>query len=460
MSPYNAYSSSLSSSRLSSYTPTPRSYTGSDSYSSLSSTYNYRYKPPAYSSTLSLKYRSPSSYSLNHSYTPSTLPRNASSSSFAARVPKFNSVSSYTNAILNASDSNWKSSIANDWLGRSPSLSRRNSSSSLVSSSHASERNSRLSLPAYTSSVEKTPAYKVNSWSCDKSDDVEDRRGVRVGLNNLGNTVGGRQTKDWTNGSFYTRYLCKKLDEGYCILLLNPRYGSERLINVLYSLGFAASYGNTVQFEISTAYHPQPRILSSELGALVQYVGNNANINVHTLDVARDDVDVLIVETAIEESEHHTTDVIVGEDIDLLVILIEHTNHIKKCSLKKLEKGMLKLKYTLPKVLINIRILNKPVQLSNIPPTRAAAHQRISRVFYQVQTWLGNPLKPQEGGCILRNEFLKPIMTILPPAPDELLKTLWIDLDEDCTFDPEILQDLETNILDDENNENELEIFE
>ncbi|GFS43001.1 SWIM-type domain-containing protein [Trichonephila inaurata madagascariensis] len=34
------------------------------------------------------------------------------------------------------------------------------------------------------------------------------------------------------------------------------------------------------------------------------------------------------------------------------------------------------------------------------------------------------------------------------------------DLDEDYTFDPEILQDLETNIFDDENNENELEIFE
>ncbi|GFY60169.1 ubiquitin carboxyl-terminal hydrolase 2 [Trichonephila inaurata madagascariensis] len=190
MSPYNAYSPSLSSSRLSSYTLTPRSYTGSDSYSSLSSTYNYRYKPPAYSSTLSLKYRSPSSYSLNNSYTPSTLPRNASSSSFSARVPKFNSVSSYTSAILNTSDYKWKSSTTttNDLLWRSPSLSRRNSSSSLVSSSHALERNSRLSLPAYTSSIEKTPTYKVNSWSCDKSDDVEERRGVRVGLNNLGNT--------------------------------------------------------------------------------------------------------------------------------------------------------------------------------------------------------------------------------------------------------------------------------
>ncbi|GFY44156.1 uncharacterized protein TNIN_66801 [Trichonephila inaurata madagascariensis] len=50
------------------------------------------------------------------------------------------------------------------------------------------------------------------------------------------------------------------------------------------SLGFAASYGNTVHFEISTAYHPQPRILSSELGALLQYAGDNANINVYTLD--------------------------------------------------------------------------------------------------------------------------------------------------------------------------------
>ncbi|GFS53932.1 hypothetical protein TNIN_371101 [Trichonephila inaurata madagascariensis] len=98
----------------------------------------------------------------------------------------------------------------------------------------------------------------------------------------------------------------------------------------------------------------------------------------------------------------------------------------------------------------------------------------------------------------LRNEFLELIMTILPPAPEELLKTIYCnfknscgsrcgckksgcnvlqlvpsimgnffqcfgiesDLDEDRTFDPEILQDLETNILDGENNENESEIFE
>ncbi|GFY77410.1 uncharacterized protein TNIN_380131 [Trichonephila inaurata madagascariensis] len=61
-------------------------------------------------------------------------------------------------------------------------------------------------------------------------------------------------------------------------------HGSERLIDVLYNLKFAASYGNTVQYEISKAYHPQSCIVSSELGSLVKYVGDNADINGHTLD--------------------------------------------------------------------------------------------------------------------------------------------------------------------------------
>ncbi|GFY69748.1 uncharacterized protein TNIN_256571 [Trichonephila inaurata madagascariensis] len=66
--------------------------------------------------------------------------------------------------------------------------------------------------------------------------------------------------------------------------VLTGRYGSKRLIDVLYRLRFAASYGKIVQYEISAVYHPQFRILSSESGTLVQYVGDNANINVHSLD--------------------------------------------------------------------------------------------------------------------------------------------------------------------------------
>lgn len=143
--------------------------------------------------------------------------------------------------------------------------------------------------------------------------------------------------------------------------------------------------------------------------------------------------------------------------------------------------------------------LNKPVQLSNLPPTSAATHQHINRVYYQIQTWLGNDLEPQEWGWVMRNELLEPIMTILPPAPSELLNTIFCnckngcgsrcgcrksglqcslacgqcngqaclnassyqsDLDEESAFDPEILEELETNILDDEDDDNELEILE
>ncbi|CAH2086035.1 unnamed protein product [Euphydryas editha] len=67
-------------------------------------------------------------------------------------------------------------------------------------------------------------------------------------------------------------------------VFLHRRYGSKKLLDVLSSLGFAASYSNTIQYEVSSVYHPQPRILPSESGALVQYVGDNADINVSTLD--------------------------------------------------------------------------------------------------------------------------------------------------------------------------------
>lgn len=136
--------------------------------------------------------------------------------------------------------------------------------------------------------------------------------------------------------------------------------------------------------------------------------------------------------------------------------------------------------------------LNKPVQLSNLPPTSAAAHQHFNRVYYQVQTWLGHDLEPQEWGWIMHHGFLEPTTTILPPTPNDLLNTILCnckngcgsrcgcrksglpcslacgqcngqaclnaspyqsDINEDGTFDPEILEDLETNVVEDENEE-------
>ncbi|GFW15274.1 hypothetical protein TNCV_174191 [Trichonephila clavipes] len=73
-------------------------------------------------------------------------------------------------------------------------------------------------------------------------------------------------------------------------VFLHRRYGSERLIDVLHDL---------------------------------------------QLHMARGDVVVLIVETAMEESEHPKTAVILGEDIDMLVILIEHIQSHQEVFFKK-----------------------------------------------------------------------------------------------------------------------------
>ncbi|GFU62974.1 hypothetical protein TNCV_28911 [Trichonephila clavipes] len=106
-----------------------------------------------------------------------------------------------------------------------------------------------------------------------------------------------------------------------------------------------------------------------------------------TTKQARDDAYVLIVETAIEESEHRRTAVIV-EYIDLLVILIRRIQtHQEEVLFKKVGKGNVKTQiYT-------------------------------SKSFDKYPHW--NDLEPQELDWILRNEFLEPITTILSPAPDE-----------------------------------------
>ncbi|GFY69747.1 uncharacterized protein TNIN_256561 [Trichonephila inaurata madagascariensis] len=150
----------------------------------------------------------------------------------------------------------------------------------------------------------------------------------------------------------------------------------------------------------------------------------------------------------------------------------------------------------------NIKTMEQPRRTASLSKSNVVCFDETMIVSISQDNFLSNrwnDLEPQEWGWILRNEFLEPIMTILSPAPDELLNTIFCnckngcglrcgcrksglqcssacgrcngqacfnasryesDLDEDCTFDPEILQDLETNILDEKNNEKELEILE
>nr|CAI5846711.1 unnamed protein product [Callosobruchus analis] len=68
--------------------------------------------------------------------------------------------------------------------------------------------------------------------------------------------------------------------------------------------------------------------------------------------------------------------------------------------------------------------------LTSLPPS--SAHQHFNRVYYQVQTWLGHDLEPQKWDWTMRNGFLEPVTTILPPAPDELLNTIFCNCKSGC----------------------------
>lgn len=76
---------------------------------------------------------------------------------------------------------------------------------------------------------------------------------------------------------------------------------------------------------------------------------------------------------------------------------------------------------------------NKRVQLSCLPPTYASAYQHLFRVFYKVQVWLGNDLNPEDWGWKLMNNNLEPIQTLLPPAPEKLLNTIFCNCKKGCT---------------------------
>lgn len=240
-----------------------------------------------------------------------------------------------------------------------------------------------------------------------------------------------------------------------------------------------------------------------------------------SVEQANDDADVLIIETAIKKFSVTNTTVVVGEDVDLLVLLTARTptekiiyffkpgkaqnqseiyssnslsnfpkcqNHVlflhaitgcdttsafyrrgKTTVFKMFEKKDLlqcaevfknsnstqqhvitngvqfllamygapkkttcldKLRYT--SFVKNTRN-KKQVNLASLPPTSVAAHQHLFRVYYQVQVWLGNQLDPKDWGWKLIDNTLEPVQTLLPPAPEKLLNTIFCNCKKGCS---------------------------
>jgi hypothetical protein len=74
----------------------------------------------------------------------------------------------------------------------------------------------------------------------------------------------------------------------------------------------------------------------------------------------------------------------------------------------------------------------KRVQLACLPPISASAQQHLFRVYYQVQVWLGNKLDPEDWGWKLVDNTVEPIPTLLPPAPEKLLNTIFCNCKKGC----------------------------
>lgn len=73
------------------------------------------------------------------------------------------------------------------------------------------------------------------------------------------------------------------------------------------------------------------------------------------------------------------------------------------------------------------------VQLSCLPPTSASACQHLYRVYYQVQLWLGNELNLEDWGWKFIDNTLELIKTLLPPAPEKLLNTIFCNCKKGCS---------------------------
>ena len=74
-----------------------------------------------------------------------------------------------------------------------------------------------------------------------------------------------------------------KLQLGLSVFF-HRRFGSKLLIQIFSSFGLCASYNDTLMYEAAAVlYHP-PFILPPQTGTFIQYVADNADINVNSLD--------------------------------------------------------------------------------------------------------------------------------------------------------------------------------
>ena len=75
---------------------------------------------------------------------------------------------------------------------------------------------------------------------------------------------------------------------------------------------------------------------------------------------------------------------------------------------------------------------NKMVTPEYLPPTSGSTREHSLRVRHQVMTWLGVKLPPELFGWEFVDNTLRPVITKDPPAPQELLKSIYCNCKSQC----------------------------
>ncbi|ELU15065.1 hypothetical protein CAPTEDRAFT_192160 [Capitella teleta] len=157
------------------------------------------------------------------------------------------------------------------------------------------------------------------------------------------------------------------------------------------------------------------------------------------------DADATIVQTALTHSTDGQTVVVIGNDTDLLVMMValatpsvnvyicDTTKGPRVFSIRAMQRSIGEiLSYLLSlyalsrhykyKQAIEKSSLTSTIKLESLPPTSAAAAQHSLRAYHQVQTWHGKMVDATAWGWQIRDGILAPVESTKGVDPENLLK--------------------------------------
>ncbi|GBN59866.1 hypothetical protein AVEN_204846-1, partial [Araneus ventricosus] len=208
----------------------------------------------------------------------------------------------------------------------------------------------------------------------------------------------------------YVQYLNNKYGQDIAVIFDGFPDDDKKSTKNCERLRRAAHFPADVMFHEETVLqYTKEKLLANECNKkrfieLLKKALQKANICVQQ---AVEDADLTIVNTAISVAPQYDYVRVVGEDIDLLVLLTA-------------------LAYTLTAA-------KTKFNLARLPPTTAAAELHAMRGYHQVHTWLGNEKDPLKWGWMHTPSGLFPKKSEKDPAPESLLQCISCTCKKGCT---------------------------